>query len=335
MTPRVSLIMPVHNAGPFVAEAMESIYRQTYRDFELIVVDDGCTDSTMDIVHSFNDSRLRTVRNPGNIGLAASLNKALALAGGQYIGRMDADDICYPRRIEKQVDFLDRHATVDVLGTGMQYFGYSRYLNLFPEDHESCKAQLIFNVCFGHPTVLLRKEVFAGAGYDSQYLQYGEDYDLWCRLAFRCRFANLQEPLLRYRTYPPSLKDDDEMRRKENSSRIRTTFLRSLWPDINDGRAQIHNTISGMQPVGSGAELKEIDLWLQEIVAANSANEALDEAVLERVIARRFYEYCYSLPHLGWSALQYYHRSCWRGAYRAPGRNVFKYGAKVLVNGTK
>ena len=186
MNPLVTILMPVYNSQAYLTDAFASIVNQTYRNIEIIIVDDGCTDSSMDIVASFHDSRVVVIKNRENIGLAASLNLAIKRSTGEFLARMDADDIAYPNRIEKQVNFLLENPTVDVLGAAMQYFGESTFLNLFPETHDACKSYLLLNVCFGHPTVMFRKEVFTNPEnfYNPVFRQYSEEYDLWCYLSF-------------------------------------------------------------------------------------------------------------------------------------------------------
>src|ERR1043165_9066720 len=117
MSPHVTVLMAVYNGEPFLAKAIDSILAQTYEDFELLVVDDGSTDATPDIVRSYGDRRVRTVRNPRNIGLARSLNVGLAEARGALVARHDADDLSYPDRFRRQVEFLAAHPDVAVLGT--------------------------------------------------------------------------------------------------------------------------------------------------------------------------------------------------------------------------
>jgi glycosyltransferase involved in cell wall biosynthesis len=330
MTP-VSVIMPVYNGAAHVKKAVLSILDQTYSDFELIIVDDCSSDATMDIVFSFKDSRIVVVRNSENLGLAASLNKAISISRGDYIARMDADDISLPERIQKQVSFLEEHPDIDLVGGAMKYFGYSNYLNYFPENHDACKTSLLFNVCFGHPAVMGRKYVFNENLYNPDFLQYSEEYDLWCKLVFKYRFHNLHDTLVYYRTYSPKIKGAAETLRKQNSQRVRKSFITRMWPEVTDDELALHTKIATMQPVHSEKDLEMIDAWLKKIVTLNKRQPAFIEPVLYGVIAKRFFEYAYSLPHLGWSPLAYYQRSDWRQYYQPAAKAWAKYAAKVAL----
>jgi glycosyltransferase involved in cell wall biosynthesis len=327
----VSVIMPVHNGADYVKEAVLSIYNQTYSHFELIVVDDGSTDATMDIVFSIKDPRLVVIRNSQNLGLAASLNKAIEISKGDYIARMDADDISLHDRFQKQVSFLEQHPEVDVLGGTMKYFGYSGYLNHFPQDHETCKASLLFNVCFGHPAIMARKHIFHENKYRPEFLQYSEEYDLWCRLVFNFRFHNLPDTLVYYRTYPPRIKGEAERLRRQNSQIVRRSYITRLWPEVTNEELAAHMNISTMQPIHLKSQLKSIDAWLKKLLVLNQKSPAFIGIILNRVIAKRLFEYTYSLQHLGWSPLLYFYASDWRQYYSPPAKTWVKYGVKVAL----
>ena len=118
--PRLSVIMSVFNAGPYLRPAIDSVLAQTFRDFELVVVDDASTDNGRDIIDSYTDPRLARLYNPVNLGLSRSLNRAMAASRGELLARMDGDDISFPHRFAAQVDFLDRHPEVGVVGAAME-----------------------------------------------------------------------------------------------------------------------------------------------------------------------------------------------------------------------
>ncbi len=204
--PRVSVVMPVHNGGAYLAPAVESILAQTFADFEFVIVDDGSTDTTPDILRAFaaRDSRIR-VTHQGKAGLVASLNRGVGLARAAYLARMDADDLAFPARFARQVEFLDRHPPVAVVGTAVVRIddqGREIKRNTVPTSHAEIVEALREYTCFTHPSVMLRAEAVAAVGgYRSAYGP-AEDYDLWLRLSERYQLANLAEPLLAYRVFP-------------------------------------------------------------------------------------------------------------------------------------
>jgi glycosyltransferase involved in cell wall biosynthesis len=207
--PTVSVIMAVYNGASFVRAAIDSILAQTFTDFELIVVDDGSTDTTAQILKSIGDPRLRLVRQE-NQGLAASLNHAISLARGKYLARHDHDDVSLPQRFAKQVAFLDAHPDYALLGThtviwvGDQPTDRGHH---HPTDDPALRFQLLFDSYFVHGSVMLRREaVVALGGYTlDKSRQPPEDYELWSRIVRHHKVANLAEPLLIYREVPSSI----------------------------------------------------------------------------------------------------------------------------------
>jgi glycosyltransferase involved in cell wall biosynthesis len=199
--------MAARNAGERGREAVRSILEQTYRDLELIVVDDGSADDTPRILSEWamQDDRIRFYRNERSMGLAHCLNRCTSEAKGEYLARMDADDVSLPSRLEKQVQYLDAHPEVDILGTAafrVDNDGKIVGKMGIDTDHRQMASRIYLRNPFVHPTVMTRKSVFERlGGYDESLLR-GQDYDLWLRASSVCRFANLPEPLLLYRVGP-------------------------------------------------------------------------------------------------------------------------------------
>jgi len=198
--------MPVHNGGEYLAPAIESILRQTRGDFEFVIVNDGSTDSTAATLQGYQsrDPRIR-VHHEARAGLVASLNRGCRDARAGYIARMDADDVAFPDRLARQVEFLDQHPRVAVIGSAVvRIDGGGRELkrSLSPTSHADIVEALKTYTPFTHPSVMFRADAFAAVGgYRSAYGP-AEDYDLWVRLSERYELANLAEPLLYYRVYP-------------------------------------------------------------------------------------------------------------------------------------
>ncbi len=208
--PAISVCMPVYNAERYVAEAVESILHQTLGDFEFLIVDDGSTDGSRRILEGYaaRDPRIRLTSRP-NTGYLVALNEMLAGARGEFIARMDADDVALPERFERQVSYLRAHPEVLALG--------SRILLVDPDgapltemceeqDHEGIdRAHLEGHVVICHPTVMARAEAMRRVGgYRPEYYT-AEDLDLWLRLAEIGRLANLPEALVKYRQHFQSI----------------------------------------------------------------------------------------------------------------------------------
>lgn len=211
-TPRVSVITSVYNGLPYLPEAVESILDQSLSDYEYLVVDDGSTDGSWDVLTELarRDRRMRLLRNPANAGFARSQNRALESACGRYVACQDQDDISEPTRLERQVAFLEAHPEVGALGTWPAFIdegGRPLANGRFPllADNESLQRQLILGFGFVGPSLLARRTTLIDLGGYNPEMSAAEDYDLLLRLAEVGQVANLPEPLYRYRQHPQSV----------------------------------------------------------------------------------------------------------------------------------
>lgn len=206
--PVISVLMCVYNGELYLKQAVESILSQTYRQLEFVVVNDGSTDATGEMLDSYKDPRIVRVDNDTNLGLVGALNRGRRVARGQYIARMDADDVSEPLRLERQLRYLERHPEVGVLGTYMrQVSGNRDGLAPFrpPTLHDVIEWTMLFECPVAHATVMMRKRTLEAVhGYDPSY-PYNEDTELWSRAIVRTRFANLPEMLYCRRWHKDSL----------------------------------------------------------------------------------------------------------------------------------
>jgi glycosyltransferase involved in cell wall biosynthesis len=231
--------MPVYNAEQYVGEAVRSISRQTFRDFELIVIDDGSTDRSPEILQSLanQDSRIAIHRQP-NSGVGPSLNFGCSLARGAYVARMDADDISLPRRFEKQVAFLDAHSDVGVLGTWIQDVGQNGEAGpIWPLPTTAATIQwfLMFGNCLAHPTVMMRTDVIKRLQYNPA-AAHVEDYDLWIRASRVTNLANIPEVLLKYRVLTHSTSSRHLSVQQQQALKLqRAARAELLSADIDEG----------------------------------------------------------------------------------------------------
>jgi len=206
--PKISVLMSVYNGERFVTEALKSIYNQTYQDFEVIIVDDCSTDRTSEILLNLKDSRTCIYKNPENLGLTKSLNIGLKLCRGEYVARMDADDISHPQRFERQIKFLDENPDCLVLGCWygrIDSDGKILGSKEPPTEYEDTKKQLLIEACVGHGTAIVRRAALVEVGgYNEQYT-YAQDYDLWLRLSEVGLIRNLDEYLYLLRSWPGNI----------------------------------------------------------------------------------------------------------------------------------
>ena len=206
--PRVSVIISSYNGERFIAEAVKSILQQTFRRFELIIVNDASSDGTSRILGEFDDDRITVLNNSTNRGIAASQNKAIASARGDYLALMDHDDISLPERLQVQVDFLDGHPEVGMVGSNcicIDENNIARSVSNYPADDAFLKWYPLLCACpFFHTSLMIRRSAMEKVGgYTGNYLFAG-DYELISKLTDSCVVANLAQPLVKWRVHSTS-----------------------------------------------------------------------------------------------------------------------------------
>lgn len=294
IAPKVSIIMPVYNASEYILEAIESVQRQTFRNWELIIVDEPTTtDATGQIVRqvAISDSRIRYVVNKEKLGISKSLNAALDIARGEYIARMDADDICLPNRIEEQVLYMEANPDIGICGCDYEVRGESWTSNLIT-DEDDIKSDLLFFVPLRHPTIIMRSSLLKkyGIKYNENILA-AEDYDLFVRCQPYFRIANLEKKLLIYRRH----KDAAVYRMIEESTKVNEnlgrTMLKNLGVYVSDRELSIlyrHcrlNCLKGQYEVN---ELPVLENLLIQIWEANIKLKIYKGNSLYKVLAKRW-----------------------------------------------
>lgn len=217
-TPLVTVLMPAYNAEPYINSSVDSVLSQTYKDFELLIINDGSKDKTHEILESYSDSRIKLVHQE-NMGLVKTLNKGIDLAKGKYIARFDADDICYPERLEKQMKFLTENPDYILVGSEADYTDeYDNFIFTYRfsvYDNDEIKAANFKECPFIHSSVTVLKEAFTKAGkYNDRAITF-EDHLLWSRMSQYGKMRNMPEPLIRVRFNPDSVTIDEKWRGKE------------------------------------------------------------------------------------------------------------------------
>lgn len=227
--PKATVLMPVYNAAPYLREAVNSILNQSFRDFEFLIFDDGSTDGSREILGAYDDPRIRLFCYPENTGYVRHLNRGIELARGEYLFRMDADDIALPQRLERQVAFLDANPGVGLCGSWAETPDTPARLLRRPCSHEEIRLQLLSGTTFIHPTVAMRCSMLRqhGLRYREEYL-YAEDYALWAECAKVTRMAIIPEVLLRYRIHENSVSTRYYQRQMAIVNEFRTTQVEEL-----------------------------------------------------------------------------------------------------------
>jgi len=234
MSPKVSVVMAVYNGEPYLRESMESVLTQTFTNFECIVVDDGSTDRTPEVLAEYAaaDQRIVLISSGENKGLIKSLNRALRVARGKYVARQDADDRSLPERFATQVEYLEHHQKVGLLATAYHVIdteGRVVATHTMPLTDTRVRWHLLFHNPFCHSSVMFRRDLLAGGatGYECPD---SEDYDLWARLLRRTRGENLGVPLVAYRAHPQGMTATRREQRQRIATRIAAGQLAELAP---------------------------------------------------------------------------------------------------------
>ncbi|QWH40019.1 glycosyltransferase [Bacillus mycoides] len=226
---KVTVLMPVYNGEEYLKDAIDSILNQTFNDFELLIINDGSSDSSLDIVNSYQDSRIKLVNNEKNLKLIKTLNKGLRLASGKYIARMDSDDTCHPRRLEIQVGMLDRNPDIAVCGTGMKVIGKKYARPFLAKGEENIKNYLVVKNCMAHPSIMMRKDIIEKHDYfyDEKFI-HAEDYELFQRISENHKVVNINKPLLNYRLSASGISRIYEKEQEEMVGEISNLAFRKL-----------------------------------------------------------------------------------------------------------
>ena len=307
-TPPVSVLMPVSNGELYLREAVESILNQTFSDFEFLIIDDGSTDSTWEILGSYDDPRIHLVQNEDNIGLIRSLNRGLGLARGKYIARMDADDVSLPERLVLQVNFLDAHPEIGVLGCGVWVIdgcGNPSHIRRFPAEHGVIKWHLCFDVPIAHPTVMMRREVVARAGGYRTDMVHAEDYDLWRRLSQVARLSNLPEVLLYLRRHEGCVTRAHRAKQWENSIKISQLMMSKALEEDVPGQVVQRLWSREFEKVNDVRRAANLVYRLCQASVADGALSPAEKRMIRRDAARRLFGLAHQQTHDGraWEVL--------------------------------
>lgn len=278
----ISIVMAVYNCADFVEETIESLLNQNYSNFELIIVDDCSTDDTWTILNSFSDDRIILLKNEKNRRLAYSLNRAIGICHGEYVARMDGDDLCEPDRFVVQVGYLDEHSDVAVLGGYVQQFGESSVLVKLPISHEEIKTELLFTNPMSHPAVMFRKSLI-DSWYDPRIVA-AQDYELWSRLIWKVQFHNLPQPVIKYRIHNKQTRNILGNSQKQGALIAHKNML-DILGDYQDQDALLLADAGNRNSGKSAAELKKISALYERIYAdAEREHNLFDLEILRRRI---------------------------------------------------
>lgn len=315
--PKVTVLIPVYNREQYVATAIESILAQSFIDFELLLIDDGSTDGSVEILRCYTtDPRVRLVCNEHNLGIPKTRNRGIDLARGEYVAMLDSDDWAYPRRLEKQVAFLDRHRDFAVVGawaTEMNEKGRSlRRVKILPVLPGELQSRLLFRSCHHHSSIMARTAVLQEYRYREQYAVC-EDFDLFVRLARTYKLGNLPNILVCRRVHASGITRERAQVVKQNNLEIVSAQLAELGVEFTPADLERHFLLLRMNRLQSALDRKYLEwanAWLLKLQAANRQALRYPERALARVVGEIWCVVCWhAWVGMGWSAWKQFWQS--------------------------
>jgi glycosyltransferase involved in cell wall biosynthesis len=276
--PLVTVLMPCYNSSDYLESCIESILSQSYANFELLIVEDGSTDDTPKILKKYQDKRIRCITNIVNKGVTFSLNKGLKLAKGEYLARMDADDIMLPNRLALQVDFMEKNPDYGMVGGWHEVINQKgrviQKLERFT-DHNQLKLQMLFSNPFMHPAITIRTKLLKQLKYNEKF-ELCEDYELWTRVSSVAKVANLPHYLLQYRLHGNNLSNSNGELLKKNLSVLITRELDKLKVAHNNEELVLHLAMSlgyGSKYFNTNEKINKLNNWLDKLLIAGGISK--------------------------------------------------------------
>lgn len=289
--------MPAFNRESYINEAIESILNQTFQDFELVIIDDGSTDNTVDIIKNYEDPRIKFIQHQVNKGVASARNTGYLAAQGEYIVIADSDDINLPTKLEEQVNFLDNHPEFDIVGCHYQHFNSEDdslvRIESFPDDNDYIRAHaLIWNA--QAPASMFRKEKIKNEGYFLHNTTYraAVDSEWFANQPTSIKFTNIPKVLYLYRIHP------QQITVRNNASSIKTFYqnlrvelLNQLGIFPNDTQQKFQYLLANNYDEKI-EDIEELQQWLEQILYANKIMKKYNQRILKQILLERYIRIC-------------------------------------------
>ncbi|MFH0846036.1 MAG: glycosyltransferase family 2 protein [Patescibacteria group bacterium] len=303
--PKITVLMPVYNSEKYLKKSIESILNQTFTDFEFLIINDGSTDNSEKIIKSYNDSRIKLISNEVNLGVIKSLNKGLDQARGEYIARMDADDISFPKRLEIQIKFMKKNPHIGIAGSWAKIIIGNKKINKYskPISHpEKIKIALLFRCIIIHPSIITRKNILEkyNLRYNINY-EHAEDYGLWSNAVKYFPITNIKKALIQYRIHDSNTGKIQSAKQKMAIAQLRTTLLKdNLDITPTEENLLIHGEVYKPENYKTHDFLKKEELWLSKLIAQNKITNFYKEPIFSEMISQRWLQICSINSNQNW-----------------------------------
>ena len=292
--PLISVILPVYNTERYIEASIQSVLNQTYRNFELIILNDASTDGSKEIIRSFNDERIRYVENEQNLRLIKTLNKGVELARGEYIARMDADDICHPSRFERQLRFLQQDKSYVMCGSWAKIIDSNgnKTGRIKRIDTDGLlKVNMLFTTPFVHPTVMIKTDALKKNLYSEEAI-HCEDMELWPRLAMNTpfRFARIPEYLLEYRWHDKNISVEHSVHQSNFRRKVLKPYVERLSGELTEDDLQTHFSLFERNVNFKNSQVREkTRKWILFLIEQNAAKKQYDQSDLKALLLSRWF----------------------------------------------
>jgi glycosyltransferase involved in cell wall biosynthesis len=299
--PLVSVIMPVYNSEKYLKEAIDSILSQSYKNIELVIVNDGSTDSSKAIILRYSDSRIFLIENESNSGIVYSRNRGLEMASGEYVATLDSDDIALPERIEKQVGFLESNLVYGMCGTyyiSIDSNGAIREKIKFPTENRDIVTYLTLGNCFCNSTVMVRSKIAKELKYREKF-DIVEDYELWYRISKQAKLFNLQFYGTLYRVHGTNISVAKQGDMLTRAKKINAEILHDLGIDFSEFELEIHANLlnRNIDYFRVNIHFVELEKWIVKFYLTLRNNNRYNHFLLYKLIADKWIAIAFNIKN--------------------------------------
>jgi len=307
--PKVTVFIPVHNREQYIGDAVQSILAQDFQDFDILLIDDGSTDRSVEVMRSFHDPRIRIVHNETNLGIPRTRNRGLELARGEYIALLDSDDRASPDRLQKQVAYLDAYPDCVQIGSWCRMMNEQgiplQKIKRQPAHPDEIKAELLFRCCMSNRTIMGRTEILRKFGYRNDFPRC-QDYDLHVRLSSQFKMANIPECLVLGRIHPQQITALTIDLGDAKKRAIVSTQLHHLGVSFSPEDLDPHLMLSRMRKMQftpDASYMQWAEDWLLRLLHANQSARYYDPHIFSKILLNKWAHTCWrARKHLriGW-----------------------------------
>lgn len=306
IVPDISVLMPAYNEENHILQSITSILKQSFQNLELIIVDDGSTDKTVEIIEKIKDSRLNLIKLPENKGNRYAINVAIKNARGKYLVRQDADDISLESRLEKQFDFMESNPDIGFSGGAIEFIGNQSGVQTFPITPKEVQVHFLFGTSVSQPASIIRRSIIVDNSlfYEEGKASFAEDFQYFFRLSKLTKGANLSDTLIKYRRHDGNISSLIGSQNSFLSKEILEEVLTHYYESPSEEELYLHNKLrSRDKDVINVSELKKIYLWKNKL---SENNIHLDQSILDNNLEKRWRKLYFVSVKSGVRVLLYY-----------------------------